>query len=99
MKKTMRVSLLVLILSCSVDAGYIPNGVSAQGEIPNNTTAQGEIPFGMTAQGDIPNAAQDCGDIPNNSTVDGHMPCGGAVPDGLATDVVMSMLRSLVGWF
>ncbi len=70
MGKTIRASLLILLLSCSAQAGYMPNGspgpppqpvsVAQSGYIPNESPAQPQptsAPEEQTANGWMPNEA------------------------------------------
>lgn len=53
MKKTLRVSVLVIILACSVFAGEMPNGVVSPPPPP--PALVGEMPNGVASAGDMPN--------------------------------------------
>jgi hypothetical protein len=53
MKKTLRVSMLVILLACSVFAGEMPNGVVSTPPPP--PAIVGEMPNGVASAGDMQN--------------------------------------------
>jgi hypothetical protein len=52
--KIIQVTLLLMVLTCSVYAGDIPNNITATGDISNDVAAAAEIQNDMTDSCELP---------------------------------------------
>lgn len=86
MRKALRVSVVILVLACSVHAGVMPTGGTANGVIPYGVTANGNMPTDVTANGNMPFGV----------TADGEMPYG---QPGTVTEAALNLLQSVLSLF